>query len=141
MRPPALRQAFRAFHTGELDEKRFLAAQDAAIRDAITLQEDVGLKVVTDGEFRRGSYWSRFVERIEGLGVDQARFRFHDENGEELAFTAPLVTGKLSRTSADRARRIQLPARQRLRDAQSDLACSLEHALLARRRLCGARSL
>jgi 5-methyltetrahydropteroyltriglutamate--homocysteine methyltransferase len=99
LRPPALRQAFRAFHAGELDQKRFLAAQDAAIRDAITLQEDVGLKVVTDGEFRRGSYWSRFVERIEGLGVDQARFRFHDENGEELAFTAPFVTAKLSRPS------------------------------------------
>ena len=97
LRPPALRQAFRAFHAGELDQKRFVAAQDAAIRDAIKLQEDVGLKVVTDGEFRRGSYWSRFVERIEGLGVDKARFRFHDEHGEELAFTAPVVTGKLAR--------------------------------------------
>ena len=97
LRPPALRQAFRAFHAGELDQKRFVAEQDAAIRDAIKLQEDVGLKVVTDGEFRRGSYWSRFVERIEGLGVDKARFRFHDEHGEELAFTAPFVTAKLAR--------------------------------------------
>ncbi len=97
LRPPALRQAFRAFHAGELDQKRFVAEQDAAIRGAIKLQEDVGLKVVTDGEFRRGSYWSRFVERIEGLGVDKARFRFHDEHGEELAFTAPFVTAKLAR--------------------------------------------
>ncbi len=97
LRPPVLRQAFRAFHAGELDQKLFAAAQDAAIRDAIKLQEDVGLKVVTDGEFRRGSYWSRFVERIEGLGVDKARFCFHDEHGEQLAFTAPVVTGKLVR--------------------------------------------
>ncbi len=97
LRPPALRQAFRAFHAGELDQERFAAAQDAAIRAAIKMQEDIGLKVVTDGEFRRGSYWGRFVERIEGLSVDKARFSFRDEDGEELAFTAPLVTGKVAR--------------------------------------------
>ncbi len=97
LRPPALRQAFRSFHAGELEQERFMAAQDAAIRDAIKMQEDVGLKVVTDGEFRRGSYWSRFVERIAGLGVDEARFRFHDEHGEEVGFTAPFVTAKLAR--------------------------------------------
>src|ERR1700678_3631031 len=97
LRPLALRQAFRVFHAGELDQNRFVAAQDVAIRDAINLQEDVGLKVVTDGEFRRGSYWSRFVERIEGLGVDGAGFCFHDEDGEEVGFTAPVVTGKLWR--------------------------------------------
>ncbi len=97
LRPPALRQAFRAHHAGELDQKRFVTAQDAAILDAIRLQEEVGLKVVTDGEFRRGSYWGRFVERIEGLGVDKARFSFRGEDGEQLAFSAPLVTGKLAR--------------------------------------------
>ena len=97
LRPPALRQAFRAFHTGELDQEHFAAAQDAAIRGAIKMQEDIGFKVVTDGEFRRGSYWGRFVERVEGLGVDKARFSFRDEDGEELAFTAPLVTGKVAR--------------------------------------------
>jgi 5-methyltetrahydropteroyltriglutamate--homocysteine methyltransferase len=100
LRPAALRQAFRAFYAGELDAARFAAAQDAAIRDAIGLQEDVGLTVVTDGEFRRGSYWSRFVERTEGLGVDQARFSFRDERGHELSFTAPLVTGKIGRRNA-----------------------------------------
>jgi 5-methyltetrahydropteroyltriglutamate--homocysteine methyltransferase len=97
LRPPALRQAFRAFNRGELDANSFTAAQDAAIRDAITLQQDAGLAVVTDGEFRRGSYWSRFVERTEGLSVSDARFSFRDEQGEELAFTAPHVTGKVAR--------------------------------------------
>jgi 5-methyltetrahydropteroyltriglutamate--homocysteine methyltransferase len=97
LRPAALRQAFRAFHEGKLDQAGFAKAQDAAIRDAIKLQRDVGLKVVSDGEFRRGSYWSRFVEGIEGLGISEARFKFHDEHGDELAFTAPLVTGKVAR--------------------------------------------
>jgi len=97
LRPPALRQAFRAFHAGEIDAERFAAAQDEAIREAIKLQEDVGFAVVTDGEFRRGSYWSRFVERVDGLGVGDARFRFRDRSGDELAFTAPLVTAKPAR--------------------------------------------
>jgi 5-methyltetrahydropteroyltriglutamate--homocysteine methyltransferase len=97
LRPPPLRQAFRAFYAGEIDEASFAAAQDAAICGAIKLQEEVGLTVVTDGEFRRGSYWSRFVERTEGLRVADARFHFHDEQGHELAFTAPLVTGKVAR--------------------------------------------
>jgi 5-methyltetrahydropteroyltriglutamate--homocysteine methyltransferase len=55
------------------------------------------LKVVSDGEFRRGSYWGRLVERIEGLDVDKARFSFRDEDGEGLAFTAPFVTGRVAR--------------------------------------------
>jgi 5-methyltetrahydropteroyltriglutamate--homocysteine methyltransferase len=97
LRPPALRQAFRAFHAGELDPEGFAAAQDTAIRNVISLQEDVGLAVVTDGEFRRGSYWGRFVERTEGLGVGDARFSFHDEYGNKFAFTAPLATGKVER--------------------------------------------
>jgi 5-methyltetrahydropteroyltriglutamate--homocysteine methyltransferase len=97
LRPAALRQAFRAFHEGKLDRERFAAAQDAAILDAIKLQQDVGLKVVTDGEFRRGSYWSRFVDGIEGLTVGEARFKFHDEQGNELAFTAPLVKARIAR--------------------------------------------
>jgi len=97
LRPPELRQAFRAFHGGKLDRAGLVDAQNAAIRDAIKLQRDVGLPVVTDGEFRRGSYWSRFVEGIEGLSIDEARFKFHDAQGHELAFTAPLVTGKVFR--------------------------------------------
>jgi 5-methyltetrahydropteroyltriglutamate--homocysteine methyltransferase len=97
LRPAGLRQAFRAFHAGELEADRFALLQDEATRDAIRLQEEVGLKVVTDGEFRRGSYWSRFVERVEGLDVGSACFRFHDEHGDALSFTAPFVTGKVAR--------------------------------------------
>jgi len=43
LRPPALRQAYRAFNDRALDEVGFVAAQDAAIRDAIALQAEPGL--------------------------------------------------------------------------------------------------
>jgi 5-methyltetrahydropteroyltriglutamate--homocysteine methyltransferase len=97
LRPQALRQAYRAFNDCALDEAGFVAAQDAAVRDAIKLQQDAGLAVVTDGEFRRASYWSRFVERTEGLALSESRFTFRDEQGQTLTFTAPLVTGKVAR--------------------------------------------
>jgi 5-methyltetrahydropteroyltriglutamate--homocysteine methyltransferase len=97
LRPQALRQAYRAFNERSLDAAGFVAAQDAAIRDAIKLQQDAGLGVVSDGEFRRASYWSRFVERTEGLSISESRFNFRDEQGQTLSFTAPLVTGKVAR--------------------------------------------
>ena len=62
-------------------------------------RKKLGLGVVTDGEFRRLSYWNRFVEQVDGLEVGEARFSFTDESGDRLAFTAPHVTGKVARTA------------------------------------------
>jgi 5-methyltetrahydropteroyltriglutamate--homocysteine methyltransferase len=62
------------------------------------MQEATGLEVVTDGEFRRGSYWGRFVERTEGLEVRAALLKFRDDHGHEVDFTAPYATAPLRRT-------------------------------------------
>ena len=97
LRPAALREAFRAHQEGRLDPRGFRAAQDAAIRDAVALQERLGLHGITDGEFRRASYWAHFVEATEGLGVAPARFRFHDDAGHQTSFLAPRVTDRLRR--------------------------------------------
>ncbi len=80
-----------------MNDSAFRAAQDAAIRDVLKLQEDCGLQVVTDGEFRRISYWEKFVRLTRGLTVKEAVFRFHDEHGHESDFTAPYVEGKVER--------------------------------------------
>jgi 5-methyltetrahydropteroyltriglutamate--homocysteine methyltransferase len=98
LRPSALRQAFRDRAAQRIDEDAFARIQDACIRDVVKMQEDVGLNVVTDGEFRRGSYWGRFVERIEGFVVKPAVFTFRDDQGHEMAFTAPYAETKLRRT-------------------------------------------
>jgi 5-methyltetrahydropteroyltriglutamate--homocysteine methyltransferase len=64
------------------------------------MQEEIGLPVVTDGEFRRGSYWGRLVERTEGLEVRPALIRFRDDHGHEVDFTAPYAVAPLRRTRA-----------------------------------------
>jgi len=97
LRPRQLREAFRKRAAGEIQEAGLHAVQDDAIRAALTLQQDCGLQVATDGEFRRTSYWARFVSLTRGLTVREAKFRFHDGHGHESDFTAPHVTGKVGR--------------------------------------------
>ncbi len=99
LRPAKLRQAFREHAEGKIADGQFREIQDAAISEAVKLQEDCGLRVVTDGEFRRTSYWGRFVSLTKGLSVKDAMFRFHDEHGHESAFTAPHVSGRVSRSA------------------------------------------
>jgi 5-methyltetrahydropteroyltriglutamate--homocysteine methyltransferase len=45
------------------------AMEDAAIRDAVALQESVGLEVVTDGEFRRRSWYQDFLLALTGTSI------------------------------------------------------------------------
>jgi 5-methyltetrahydropteroyltriglutamate--homocysteine methyltransferase len=100
LRPVALRNAFRRHAAGEIDDVEFTRIQDQCIRDVVGLQEETGLQVVTDGEFRRGSYWGRFVERMEGFEIREAGFKFRNEEGHEVAFTAPYANSKIKRTQA-----------------------------------------
>jgi 5-methyltetrahydropteroyltriglutamate--homocysteine methyltransferase len=97
LRPKKLREAFRAHSDRKIDESALRAAQDEAIRDVIRLQRDCGLEVLTDGEFRRISYWEKFVRLTKGLEVKDAVFTFHDGEGHESKFTAPYVSGRVSR--------------------------------------------
>lgn len=98
LRPAKLRSAFRDVSENRIDADLFRQIQDEAIRSIVKLQEDVGLSIVTDGEFRRASYWGRFVERTAGLGLKPAIYRFHDDHGCELDFIAPHVEGRVRRT-------------------------------------------
>jgi 5-methyltetrahydropteroyltriglutamate--homocysteine methyltransferase len=97
LRPRKLRDAFRKHSMGEIRVQALRAVQDEAIREVVALQEDCGLSVVTDGEFRRVSYWEKFVRLTKGLEVKDAVFTFHDAEGHESKFTAPYVSGKVSR--------------------------------------------
>src|SRR5262245_22875114 len=97
LRPKALREAFRASSEKRISKEEFRKIQDAAIRDVVRLQQDCGLEVLTDGEFRRISYWEKFVRLTKGLEVKDAVFTFHDAEGHESKFTAPYVSGKVSR--------------------------------------------
>jgi 5-methyltetrahydropteroyltriglutamate--homocysteine methyltransferase len=92
LRPKKLREAFRTLSGSALRK-----VQDECIREVVQLQRDCGLQVVTDGEFRRISYWEKFVRLTRGLEVRDAVFTFHDAEGHESRFTAPYVSAKVAR--------------------------------------------
>ena len=98
LRPQILRKAFRGHAANEIGDDEFQRIQDDCIRAAVRMQEDIGLEVATDGEFRRGSYWGRFVERTAGLEVRPALLKFRDDRGDEVGFTAPYATATIRRT-------------------------------------------
>ena len=81
LRPQPLKDAFRDVHSGRIDQNAFRTIQDGCIRDAVAMQHEAGLQSITDGEFRRGSWFLGFVEAVEGLGVTDAPFEFHDAAG------------------------------------------------------------
>jgi 5-methyltetrahydropteroyltriglutamate--homocysteine methyltransferase len=97
LRPKELTHAFREASAGKMTAEAFKAVQDRAIRDAVRLQEELGLQAITDGEFRRASYWSHFVEAVDGLSVGPAIFTFSDDHGHKQNFLSPQVTGKVRR--------------------------------------------
>jgi methionine synthase II (cobalamin-independent) len=97
LRPAVLRHAFRKHAGGEISNADFIGLQNQCIREVVALQEQVGLQVATDGEFRRGSYWGRFVERTKGFEIRQASFKFRDDSGHEVEFTAPYAKERIER--------------------------------------------
>ncbi|MDP6566576.1 MAG: 5-methyltetrahydropteroyltriglutamate--homocysteine S-methyltransferase [Alphaproteobacteria bacterium] len=97
LRPKALTTAFRRHGAGEIDDAEFAAIQDAAIREVVAEQESLGLQVVTDGEFRRGSYWGHLIGPVTGFEVRPAEFTFHDDHGHEQSFIAAQVVDKVRR--------------------------------------------
>ena len=64
-----MRDARRRFAAGDASADELARAEDQAIAAAVNLQERVGLKLVTDGEFRRGSWHMDFLHRIGGVAT------------------------------------------------------------------------
>ena len=99
LRPQTLLQARADFKEGKIPANALRAAEDSAIRDAIRLQEDVGLQSVTDGEFRREGWQWDFFRAMGGVGTsaDKVAITFHNEGGDLHRSVSGLqVTGKLN---------------------------------------------
>jgi len=92
LRPPALKQAREARREGRISAEQLREAEDVAIREVVRLQEDIGLKGVTDGEFRRGSWHMDFLFQVGGVvaAQDTIKVRFHNEQGD-IEFTPSAV--------------------------------------------------
>jgi len=82
---------------GPHDNAELHAIEDQAIQDVVALQESVGLKSVTDGEFRRRIWWSEFLLSLEGV---EGNYRgptaeFRDQGGHTVPTPRIEVTGPI----------------------------------------------
>jgi 5-methyltetrahydropteroyltriglutamate--homocysteine methyltransferase len=67
LRPATLLADRFDFSAGRIDADDLKEAEDAAIRDAVAMQESIGLKSATDGEFRREQWHSDFIYALGGI--------------------------------------------------------------------------
>jgi 5-methyltetrahydropteroyltriglutamate--homocysteine methyltransferase len=96
-RPPELVQAWRAWEDGKLPMEQLRKVQDDTIRDAVAMQEKLGLPIVTDGEFRRGG-WSRgFLNAVEGFEFRGSKLVFRNDEGFSTPSPAPMTTKPIKR--------------------------------------------
>jgi len=99
LRPAHLLEARAKRKRGELTAAELRRIEDAAIRDVVAMQEQLGMQSITDGEYRRGLWHMDFV--CDFANVEQAPgipIKFHSEEGEiEWAPPGVKITGRLSR--------------------------------------------
>lgn len=98
LRPRALKEASKKFSAGALSEAAYAEVLDRAVADAVGLQESVGLRVITDGEFRRASWMSGFFAALDGFALTEAKFVFHDAGGHDHRFSTCRAVAKIKRT-------------------------------------------
>ena len=93
LRPAALKEARAKHAKGELDAAGLKAVEDREIERAIRKQEEVGLKVATDGEFRRSWWHFDFFRGLKGVEMISAPpIKFH---GVETKAEAIKIVGKV----------------------------------------------
>ena len=85
LRPASLLAAQKDLAIGTITATQFKEIEDRAVDEAVSLQESVGLEIVTDGEMRRQSFQSQMTAAVAGLGeFDLDAFlwgEWYDEQG------------------------------------------------------------
>jgi len=81
LRPERLLAAAREARAGTLAAGRFHAVQDESVREVVALQEGLGFRSVTDGEFRRRGWSAGFIDAVDGFGLRESTLGFRDDGG------------------------------------------------------------
>ena len=92
LRPAALKEARAKFAKGEIPANALREVEDREIEKIIKKQAEVGLKLATDGEFRRSWWHFDFFKGLKGVELISAPpIKFH---GVETKAEAIKITGR-----------------------------------------------
>ncbi len=102
LRPQAVKDARKAYlEEGSIDAEALSRAEDEAIRQAVVLQQSVGLKAVTDGEYRRSTWHNDFLQHLNGFELvenqsyDKERDQSLQLSGAAFRPVFPTISGRL----------------------------------------------
>jgi len=82
LRPDYLKDARYKFDEGSLSAEAFAAIEDKAVREAVALQESVGLPILTDGEMRRLNFQESFGAAVEGFDASASKAKVYERRVE-----------------------------------------------------------
>ncbi len=85
LRPKRLLEAREQKARGAIPAEALRAIEDDAIAEIVKFQEDIGLRSVTDGEFRRTYFHIDFLEQLGGVKTDIPVTIRKPDGSEELA--------------------------------------------------------
>jgi 5-methyltetrahydropteroyltriglutamate--homocysteine methyltransferase len=100
IRPDNVRAARKDFEAGKLSEDALRDIQRAAIPGVVKLQEDLGFKAVTDGEYNRGGWQRDFLLSFENVALIPSKVPVHFHTADGVVLQQPptmQITGKLAR--------------------------------------------
>jgi 5-methyltetrahydropteroyltriglutamate--homocysteine methyltransferase len=92
LRPQELLDARANAVAGRISPAELRRVEDMAITEVVRLQEDLGLKGITDGEYRRASWHMDFLYQIGGVATvkDNITVQFHNTQGD-IEFTPSAI--------------------------------------------------
>src|SRR6266536_537354 len=82
LRPPSLKEARMRYDEGKMTIEELREAEDREIRVAVRFQEDLGLAVVTDGEYRRLNFQDSFGQSVSGYDAGRPTLEFYEKRVE-----------------------------------------------------------
>lgn len=96
LRPPEVLEARERFKKNEISADELRATEDSAIAQMVERVESIGMKAITDGEFRREYFHLDFLQQLDGVTV-KGHIAASSDAREKVGFTPPTlsVTGKL----------------------------------------------
>lgn len=94
LRPTALAEARQRWRDGEIDDDVLRAIEDEHIRDAVRMQEEIGIGAVTDGEYRRDYWHLDFLAGFDGIDIADETYGHAFSGGGTVgtAYTARKIT-------------------------------------------------
>src|SRR4051794_4094711 len=98
LRPQRLLDARAEHAEGRIGDDELHAVEDEAISEVVGMQEEVGLRSATDGEFRRASWHMDFMYALDGItkAPGDLKVQFHNEQGDiEFTPAAMQIDGRL----------------------------------------------